>query len=123
MLRKTTQWIVDHLLWNAGNAARTGFWGGLWATRRLLVALALSAVLTWREWVEHHPPEIAIVAAMHFALVMLVIALLVYTAQWFRRSDRKASKRQKWPPENRASSGRRFVDRVQRFFHQPFKTL
>jgi hypothetical protein len=105
MFRKITQWVVDHLLWDSGNAARTGFWGGLWATRKLLVALALSAVLTWREWVEHHPPEIAMVAVMHFAFVMLVIALLVSTAQWFSRS------------------GRRFVDRVQRFFHQPFNTL
>jgi len=72
---------------------RTGFWGGLWATRRLLLALAIAAVLTWREWVEHHLPEIAVVAVMHFAFVMLVIALLVSTAQWFSRSDRKASKR------------------------------
>jgi len=54
------------------------------------LALAIAAVLTWREWVEHRPPEVAVVAVMHSAFVMLVIALLVSTAQWFSRSDRKS---------------------------------
>ena len=54
------------------------------------MALAIAAVLTWREWVEHRLPEVAVVAVMHFAFVMLVIALLVSTAQWFSRSDRKS---------------------------------
>jgi len=94
MLRKIAQWIVDHLLWDAGGAGRTGFWGGLWATRKLLLALAVSAVLTWREWVEHHPPEIAIVAVMHFMIVLVVIALLVYLAQWFSRRNRAVSSRE-----------------------------
>jgi len=94
MLRKIAQWIVDHLLWDASGAAGTGFWGGLWATRKLLLALAVSAVLTWREWVEHHPPEIAIVAVMHFVIVLVVIALLVYLAQWFSRRNRAVSSRE-----------------------------
>lgn len=94
MLRKIAQWVVDHLLWGAGGAGRTGPWGGLWAARKLLRALAVSAVLTWREWVEHHPPEIAIVAVTHFMIVLVVIALLVYIAQWFSRNDRKVSSRE-----------------------------
>ena len=94
MFRKIAQWIVDHLLWDTGGAAGTGFRQGLWATRKLLVAVALSAVLTWREWVEHHPPEIAIVAVMHFVIVLAVIALLVCTAQWFSRNGRRASNRE-----------------------------
>ena len=94
MLRKIAQWSVDHLLWYTGGAASTRFWQGLWATRKVLVALALSAVLTWREWVEHHPPEIAIVAVMHFVIVLVVLALLAYTAQWFSGRDRKVSNRE-----------------------------
>jgi membrane protein YdbS with pleckstrin-like domain len=95
MFRKIAQWMVDHLFWDAGDAARTGFWGALWAIRKLLVALALATVLTWREWVEHHPPEIAVVAVIHFAFVLVVFALLVYPGQWFIRGLRKASSRQR----------------------------
>jgi heme/copper-type cytochrome/quinol oxidase subunit 2 len=58
------------------------------------VALALSVVLTWREWVEHHPPEIAVVAVMHFAIVLIVIAMLVYAAQWFPRRSRAVANRE-----------------------------
>jgi phage shock protein PspC (stress-responsive transcriptional regulator) len=41
-------------------------------------------VLTWWEWVEHHPPEIVIVALVHFVFLFAVIALLVYVGLWFR---------------------------------------
>ena len=57
---------------------------GLWATRKLLLALAGSGVLTWWEWVEHHPPQIVIVALVHFVFLFAVIALLVYVGLWFR---------------------------------------
>lgn len=82
--RKIARWIFDHLLWDTTSTARAGFWTGLWATRKLLVAFMGSAVLTWREWVEHRPPDIVIVALVHFVFVFAVIALLVYVAQWFR---------------------------------------
>ncbi len=82
--RKTMRWILDHMLWDTAGAASRGFWRGLWATRKLLLALVGSGVLTWREWVEHHPPEIVIVELIHFFFVFAVIALLVYAGLWFR---------------------------------------
>ena len=82
--RKITGWIFDHLLWDNTGAAPQGFRRVLWATRKLLIALVASGVLTWREWVGHHPPEIAIVAVIHFVFVLAVIALLIYFGQWFR---------------------------------------
>jgi len=77
--RKITRWIFDHLLWDTASTVRQGFGGGLWATRKLLVALAGAALLTWREWAEHKPPEIGIVALIHFVFVLAAIALLLYT--------------------------------------------
>ena len=78
------RWILDHMLWDTAGAAGSGFWPGLWATRKLLIAFVGSAVLTWWEWVEHHPPDILIVALVHFVFVFAVIALLVYVGLWFR---------------------------------------
>lgn len=46
---KTTRWIVDHLLWDTTGTPREGFWGGLWATRKVVAAVLGSALLTWRE--------------------------------------------------------------------------
>jgi hypothetical protein len=89
--RKSTRWIFDHLLWDTTGTTRGGFWRGLWATRKLLVAVVGSALLTWWGWVEHHPPEIVIVALIHF--VFAAIALVVYVGQWFsdKKSPSKAS--------------------------------
>ena len=88
--RKIARWFFHRILWDTAGAARAGFWEGLWATRKILVAVGGSALLTWREWIEHHPPEIAIVALIHFVLVLAAIALLVYTGQWLRHSDKKS---------------------------------
>jgi hypothetical protein len=92
--RKITRWIFDHLLWDTTSTVRQGFWGGLWATRKLLVAFAGAALLTWREWAEHKPPEIAIVALIHFVFVLAAIALLLYTGQWFSHSDKNPPSKQ-----------------------------
>jgi hypothetical protein len=86
--RKITRWIIDHLLWDTAGTAREGFLGGLWAARKLLVAVAGAVLLTWREWVEHHPPEIAVVALIHFVFVLAAIALVVQIGRWFGRSRR-----------------------------------
>jgi hypothetical protein len=86
--RKIARWIFAHLLWDTKGSTREGLWRGVWATRKLFIALAGSALLTWREWVEHHPPEIAILAMIHFMFVSAAIALLVYAGQWFGRSRR-----------------------------------
>jgi hypothetical protein len=91
--RKGARWIVEHLLWDTTGAARKDFWAGLWAARKLIAALAGAALLTGREWVEHHPPEIAIVALIHFVFVLAAIALFVYTGQWFTRKDKKPAGR------------------------------
>jgi hypothetical protein len=64
--------------------------GGLWATRKLLVAVAGSALLTWWERIEHHPPDLAIVELVHFFFVFAVIALLVYIGQWRKRNSKKS---------------------------------
>lgn len=90
--RKIGHWIFDHLLWDPAGTARAGFRRGLWATRKLLVILAGTVALTWAEWVEHHPPEIAIVALIHLVFVFAAVALLVYVGQWFR--DRKSPSNQ-----------------------------
>ena len=79
--QKIIHWIFDNLMWDTAGTARTGFRRGLWATRKRLIALAGSAVLTWREWVEHRPPESAIVALIHFVFVLAAIALLDYAGQ------------------------------------------
>ncbi len=82
--RKITRWIFDHMLWDTAGTAGAGFWPGLWATRKLLLALVGSAVLTGWEWVERHPPDMAIVAIVHFVFVFTLIALLVVVGLWFR---------------------------------------
>jgi hypothetical protein len=80
--RKIARWIFDSLLWDTAGTEPHGFWRGLWATRKLVIAVVGSAVLTWREWVEHHPPEIALVALIHFVFVLAAIAVLVFVGQW-----------------------------------------
>lgn len=88
-LRKFLGWILDHLLWDPASSLPHGFVGGVWAARKPLLAVAGSALLTWMEWEEHHPPEIALIAVIHFVFVLAVIALLVLAGQWFSRSHRK----------------------------------
>ncbi len=71
------------MVWDPPGTAGRGLRRGLWATRKLLLAFAVSTLLTWREWAEHHPPEIAIAAVIHFVFVFALIALLVYARQRF----------------------------------------
>jgi hypothetical protein len=91
MLAGILRWILDHLIWDPGPNARHDFWGALWATRKLLAGIVLSGLLTWMEWVMHHPPEIVIVEVVHFLFVMAAIALVVSIGQWLRRSTDKTS--------------------------------
>ena len=93
MHRKITRWVIGHLLWDTSGSARDGFMGGLWATRKLSVAVVGSAVLTWREWVTNHPPEIALVALIHFVFVLAVIALAVQIGRWFSSIRRRLPNR------------------------------
>jgi hypothetical protein len=79
------RWIIDHLLWDLTDSAREGFWGGLWAMRKIFLAIAGAILLTWVEWRLHHPPEIALVALIHFVFVFSAIGVFVYVRGWFRR--------------------------------------
>jgi|ERR1700722_15857728 hypothetical protein len=84
------RWVFDNLLWDTHGRAREGFEKGLWATRKLVIAILGSALLTWQEWVAHHPPEIVIVALIHFVFVLAAIALVVFIGQRFsKRSSRR----------------------------------
>ncbi|HTZ82494.1 MAG TPA: hypothetical protein VMB66_04850 [Candidatus Acidoferrales bacterium] len=82
-------WFVDHLLWDTAGSANSGFLGAIWAIRKPIIALALTLMLTWREWVDYHPletPVVALVAIVNFVLVFAAIALLVFTLQRFSRT-------------------------------------
>ncbi|MES1257794.1 MAG: hypothetical protein ABUS51_05170 [Acidobacteriota bacterium] len=83
------RWTLDHLVWDTSGGPDAGFPKWLWATRKLWLAVAGSAFLTWREWVKHHPPEIAIVELIHFVFVLAAIALFVRFGTVFRRKDPK----------------------------------
>jgi hypothetical protein len=58
----------------------------MWATRKVIVAIMGAALLTWLEWIEHHPPQIVIIALIHFVFVFAVIGLVVYVGQQFYRT-------------------------------------
>ena len=84
------RWIIDHVLWDTGATERKGVWGWLWPRWKLFVAAVGAALMTWLEWVKHHPSEIAVVALIHFAFVLIAIALFVHVARWFRRGYGKS---------------------------------
>jgi hypothetical protein len=90
ILRSLKSWVVDHVLWDRSGKSIQGLSGAFWALRKVLVALLVSAVMTWQEWVKHHPPEIAIIAVIHFAFVLVAVALLVYAGHYFPRGNGKS---------------------------------
>jgi len=49
----------------------------LLSPRLLLIALAVSAVLDYMEWVEHHPPFMAVIAVLHFVFAWVVLAIVM----------------------------------------------
>lgn len=87
------RWIFDHLLWDTAGTAREGFWKWVWAARKVFGALAGSALLDRLEWIEHHPPQMVVVALIHFVLVLAAIALFVPIGQWFRGADNSSPSR------------------------------
>jgi uncharacterized membrane protein YqhA len=60
--------------------------------RKLILAVAAAALLTWIEWEEHHPPEIALVAVIHFVFVCAAIALAVYIRERIVRSQKPSGR-------------------------------
>jgi hypothetical protein len=87
ILRSMKSWILAYVLWDDSGKSLQGIRRSLWAMRKVLVAFLASTVLTWREWVEHHPPEIAIIAVLHFVFVLVAVALLVRGVQFFLRRN------------------------------------
>jgi hypothetical protein len=90
LYRKIGRWILDHLLWDTIGTNKESARPWVWPTGRLLLAVIAAALLTWWEWVLHHPPEIAIIALIHFVFVLLAIGLVVHVGRWFRRSDKRS---------------------------------
>jgi hypothetical protein len=90
ILPSMESWVVDHVLWDKSGKSLQGLWGAIWASRKVLLALLVSAVMTRQERVKHHPPEIALIAVIHFALVLVAVALLVYAGNYFPRGNRKS---------------------------------
>lgn len=79
------RWIIDHFLWDTSGTTPQGFRGWARGSWKLSTAVVGSALLTWVEWTEHHPPEIAIIALIHFAFVLAAIAVVVHLRRWLRR--------------------------------------
>jgi len=61
-----------------------------------MAAVVGAALLTWLEWVEHHPPAIPAVALIHFVFMLVVIALVVQIGRWLSHGD-KTSRQTKGP--------------------------
>jgi len=89
LANRLARWFYRNLLWDATATLGPGWSRFLWATRKLSLAGMLAALLTWREWVEHHPPEIALIAGIHFVFVMIVLAFLIRGWQWVSRGFKK----------------------------------
>ena len=86
--RRFAGWIFHNLLWDTAGTARAGLLKGLWATRKLLLTVVLSALLDWLEWTHHHPPDMALVALIHFVFAQALVALGVYVWRGFGRTRR-----------------------------------
>lgn len=84
--RRAGSWVRLHLLWDTTDTTPQGFRKAMWATRKVIVAIMGAALLTWLEWIEHHPPQIVIIALIHFVFVFAVIGLVVYVGQQFYRT-------------------------------------
>jgi hypothetical protein len=77
--------MIDALAWD-GPVVADGAGGWIVALRRPLIALVASAWLTVMEWRINRPPEIALIAVLHFVVVLLAIALVVHFFRWIARS-------------------------------------
>jgi membrane protein YdbS with pleckstrin-like domain len=86
--RRAGSWVGHHLLWDTTDTTLLGIWKVSWATRKLIVAIMGAALLTWLEWIEHHPPAIVIIALIHFVFVFAVIDLVVYIGRRFNALSR-----------------------------------
>jgi hypothetical protein len=84
---KLAHWIADQF-WDTTGPAREGFWGRLHPAWKLITAIFGSALLDWVEWAEHHPPNMAIIALIHFAFVVIAISIVIHVVRWLRPSEK-----------------------------------
>ena len=82
---KFARWVRHTLLWDPGMPARTGLWGALWALRKLMLVLSITVVLTCGEWIEHRPPEIALIALIHLVFVLTALGVVLSLGRWLRK--------------------------------------
>jgi hypothetical protein len=87
-MKSVAHWLYGNLLWDTGGVVPSGTFSILWATRKLLMVMVVTILLTWREWIEHHPPEIALIFFLHFIFVFAIAALLTYALQQIKRMVR-----------------------------------
>jgi hypothetical protein len=90
-VRIAARWIYQNLLWDPSVHTDSAVPRMIWGVRKLALGVLVAAILTWREWIEHHPPEIALIAGIHFLLVMSVLAVLIGSIRLFQRTRKKNS--------------------------------
>ena len=78
------RWIFSHVLWDAAGVQSSGAQRAFWAMRKVWIALALSGLLDWMEWVMHHPPTMGFVAVFHFAFALAIVSIVVFLWQRLR---------------------------------------
>src|SRR6476661_1651147 len=91
---KIRRWMIDPVLADTADIAQLGFWGRLRAEWKFVGVVAGAGLLTWQEWIEHHPPNMALIALIHFVFVWILVAIAVHIVRWLRsgrRSFRKNS--------------------------------
>jgi hypothetical protein len=84
---KIRRWIIDPVFANTTAGRRLSSSGRMRAEWKLFAVVAVTALLTWREWVEHHPPEIALIALIHLVFVWVGVAIIVHVVQWLSRKN------------------------------------
>jgi hypothetical protein len=82
LIRAFASWLVNNVVWDVSPGAdHLSFSRRFWAARKIMLIVAITTILTWREWVEHHPPEIVIVTVLHFIVVFSLITTAVFSLQ------------------------------------------
>lgn len=77
---------MDNLVWDTSGNANAGFFRIAWATRKVLIACAISVLMSLRDWGQVGAPALLIGALLHLVFALGAIALLVYTLQRFSRT-------------------------------------
>jgi hypothetical protein len=80
------RWIFHHLLWDTAGSQREGFRGGLWATRKLSIAVAGTVLLDGVHSMDHSRSPVTAPTIVHFAFMLAVIALAVQIRSRLRRN-------------------------------------